>query len=230
MAKWESLITPKYLIKHSEVVGALLVNPTGVTVEIWESRSLFVLKGEVEDCRCICTDKSWCGIKFRQFLSTIMFKWGSRLEKDTVKPGSPCVSGTRGAFKITQNNVSTVLLHHIQKSTQKLLPVKAEHQADFVLHSVLTSASRVWVQSHLMHNERARREIKLCNCQFPSIPLSLPLCLKEAIWVSAGVRLGNKQTSMNLHLLVVSAKFVLYFRIYWQSSFGRDLSECSCVP
>lgn len=41
------------------------------------------------------------------------------------------------------------------------------------------------------------------------------------------MRLGNKQTSMNLHLLLVSAKLVLYFHIYWQSSFGRDLSEHS---
>lgn len=41
------------------------------------------------------------------------------------------------------------------------------------------------------------------------------------------MRLGNKQTSMNLHLLLVSAKFVLYFHIYWQSCFGRDLSERS---
>lgn len=32
---------------------------------------------------------------------------------------------------------------------------------------------------------------------------------------------------MNLHLLLVSAKFVLYFHIYWQSDFERDLSECS---
>lgn len=41
------------------------------------------------------------------------------------------------------------------------------------------------------------------------------------------MRLGNKQTSMNLHLLLLSAEFVLYFHIYWLSSLGRHLYKCS---
>lgn len=91
----ESLTAPKYTTKHCGVVGALPVNPTGVQVEILESGSLFVLKGEEEDCRCIYKDKSWCDVKLRPwylFLSTIMFKRGCSLENDRGKPGSPCVS------------------------------------------------------------------------------------------------------------------------------------------
>lgn len=133
----------------STVLGALPVNPTGVRVEILESGRLFVLKGKEEDCRCICTDKSWCGVKLRPwhlFLSTIMLKRGcSLLRKRHSEAWKLLCLRHSWCFQKVQNNAFTVLSHHIQKSTQKLPPT--ESRASSWLCASLSAHKPLWCVS-----------------------------------------------------------------------------------
>lgn len=116
-------------------------------MEILESASLFVnkVRKNIADASIQINPGVMLNVDWHLFLSTIMFKRGCSLEKDTVKPGSPCVSGTRGACKIMQNNASTVLLHHIQKSTLKLPP--SESRASGWLCASLSAHKHLWCVS-----------------------------------------------------------------------------------